>query len=75
MPRTTMILAPATPRLTREQTAKVRSMVEDEGCTRTEATAWVRAFEPANDRAARSYDADAVLATLLPGDLRAAGAT
>ncbi len=37
----------ARPKLTREQSAKVRSMVEDEGSTRAEAEAWVRTFEPA----------------------------
>jgi hypothetical protein len=35
------------PKLTREQSARVRELVEDEGNTRAEAIAWVLAFEPA----------------------------
>lgn len=39
---------PSKPKLTKEQRAKVRSMVEDEGCTRAEAMAWVTHFEAAH---------------------------
>lgn len=34
-------------KLTREQRAKVRSLMEDEGWSRAEAVAWVLRFEPA----------------------------
>jgi len=37
------------PQLSREQRARVRSMIEDEGQTRAEAVAWVLAFEPATE--------------------------
>lgn len=50
-------------RLTREQSAKVRSLVEDEGETRAAAEAWVRAFEPG--------DVDAVLDVCLGAELAA----
>jgi hypothetical protein len=35
------------PKLTAVQRRHVRAMMEDEGATRAEAVAWVRAFEPA----------------------------
>lgn len=38
---------PKEPRLTREQSRRVRELVEDEGHTRASARAWVLAFEPA----------------------------
>ncbi len=41
--------APKKLKLTREQAAKVRSLIEDEGCTRAEAVAWVLAFESTLD--------------------------
>lgn len=36
-------------KLTREQRAKVRSLMEDEGWGRAEAVAWVRRFESGGD--------------------------
>lgn len=43
-------IKPSRPRLTREQSARVRSLIEDEGETRAAAVAWVLAFEPAVSR-------------------------
>lgn len=45
-PRPTTAKKPA-PKLTAEQKRRVRSLMEDEGQTRAEATAWVLAFETA----------------------------
>jgi hypothetical protein len=44
--------AKARPRLTREQAARVRELIEDEGQTRAAAVAWVLAFEPAGEQVA-----------------------
>ena len=49
------------PRLTRAQSASVRSLIDDSGYTRAEAEAWVRAFEPG--------DVDAILDVCIGSEL------
>ena len=55
---------PSKPRLTRAQSASVRSLIDDSGYTRAEADAWVRAFEPG--------DIDAILDVTLGSELAGA---